>query len=72
MHVLFGDTASYNVAGIYAQARDSDRAFATLAKAVEVKDPGLTGLKTDPFLDPIRADPRYASLVKQLSFPTLS
>ena len=72
MRDLFGDTASYNYAEIYAQARDSDRAFTALAKAFDVKDPGLTGLKTDPFLDPIRADPRYAALLKRLNLPTLN
>ena len=69
MHELFGDAASYNYAQVYAQARDNERAFASLAKAFEVKDAGLTGLKTDPFLDPIRKDPRYAALVRKLNFP---
>ncbi len=72
MRDLFGDTASYNYAEVYAQARDNDRAFDALARALEVKDPGLTGLKTDPFLDPIRGDPRYAALLKRLNFPTLT
>jgi serine/threonine-protein kinase len=69
MRDLFGDAASYNYAQVYAQAGDKDRAFATLNKALEVKDAGLTGLKTDPFLDPIRSDPRYAALLKRLNFP---
>jgi TolB-like protein len=72
MREQFGDAASYQYAQIYAQAKDNDRAFAALAKALEVKDPGLTSLKTDPFLDPLRADPRYASLLNQLNFPVRS
>jgi hypothetical protein len=35
-----------------------------------VKDPGLTSLKSDPLLDPIRGDRRYAILLKKLDFPT--
>jgi TolB-like protein len=70
MQRLFGDAASYNYAQVYAQARETDRAFAALNKAFEVKDPGLTGLKTDPFLDPIRTDPRYGALVKRMNFPS--
>jgi tetratricopeptide (TPR) repeat protein len=70
MRALFGDAASFNYAQIYAQARDGERAFAALGKAFEVKDPGLTGLRTDPFLDPIRGDARYAAWLKRLNFPT--
>jgi serine/threonine-protein kinase len=69
MRGLFGDTASYNYAQVYAQARDGDRAFASLAKGLEVKDAGMGGLRTDPFMDPIRQDPRYADLLKRLNFP---
>jgi serine/threonine-protein kinase len=70
MRDLFGDAATYNYAQVYAQAGDKDRAFAALSKALEVKDAGLTGLKTDAFLDPIRGDTRYAALLKRLNFPT--
>jgi serine/threonine-protein kinase len=69
MRVLFADAATYNYAQVYAQARQNDRAFAALEKALEVKDAGLTGLRTDPFIDPIRADQRYAALVRKLNFP---
>jgi len=43
--------------------------FAELENAVKAKDPGLTYLKVDPFLDPIRGDPRYSALVTRLRFP---
>ena len=66
---LFGDTASYQYADIYAQAGDADRAFAELDNAVRVKDAGLQSLKSDPFLDPIARDPRFAALLKRLNFP---
>ena len=69
MRDQFGDAASYQYGQIYAQAKDNDRAFAALTKALEVKDPGLTSLKTDPFLDPLRGDPRYAALLNRLDFP---
>ena len=64
------DEATSQYAVIYAQLGDLDRAFAALDKAVEIRDPGLQGLKHDPFLDPIRRDPRYAALLKRLKFPT--
>jgi TolB-like protein len=70
MRELFSDAATYNYAQVYSQARDNDRAFDALDKAQVVKDAGLTGLKTDPFLDPIRRDPRYTALLQSLDFPS--
>lgn len=69
MKQLFGAAASYQYAEIYAQLGDKDRAFAELDNAVQAKDPGLVYVKLDPFLDPIRGDPRYAALLRRLNFP---
>lgn len=66
---LFGSSVSYQYALIHAQLGDKDRAFAELSNALAERDPGLFGLQTDPFLDPIRSDPRYAALVEKLNFP---
>jgi len=62
--------ASFDYARIYAQLDDKNRAFAALNRAWEVRDSGLLKLKTDPYLDSLRNDPRYASLVERLGFPT--
>jgi hypothetical protein len=70
MRELFGDAASYNYTQVFAQAGQKDRAFAALRKAFDVKDPGVTGLKTDPFLDPIRGDPRFIDFVRSANFPS--
>ena len=64
-----GDSAMFQYAQVYAQARQLDRAFDALDKGLAVKDPGLTGIRTDPFLGPIRGDPRYPALVKTINFP---
>jgi serine/threonine-protein kinase len=72
IRVAFADAATFQFAEIYAQARDNDRAFEALDKGLKVKDPGITGVRTDPFLDPIRDDPRYPAFVKKLNFPTPS
>lgn len=69
IRTAYADQASYQYGQIYAQLRDADRAFAAFDKAVRVRDPGLYNLKRDPFIDPIRRDPRYAALLKQLKFP---
>ncbi len=70
MRTLFADAAMFQYAQIYAQSRQLDRAFEALEKGLEVKDPGVTGVRTDPFLDPVRRSPRYLALVKKIRFPT--
>ena len=64
-----GAAASYQYGEIYAQLGDKDRAFAELDNAIQAKDSGLDYLKVDPFLDPIRSDPRYAALLRRVNFP---
>jgi TolB-like protein/Tfp pilus assembly protein PilF len=66
----FGDNASYQYAQIYAQRREGDLAIAMLRKAIEVRDPGLAGTKVDPYLDPIRGDPRLTGIIRELDFPS--
>jgi serine/threonine-protein kinase len=63
-----GDGASYQYGEIYAQLGDKDRAFAEFDNSIRAKDAGLIYLKVDPFLDPIRSDPRYARLLGKLNF----
>jgi hypothetical protein len=66
----YQDTASFQYGQIYAQLGDQDRAFANLEHGFAIKDAGLTGLKTDPFVDPLRSDPRFAALLRKMNFPT--
>ncbi len=54
---------------VYAYVQNKDRAFAEFDNAVKAKNTGLIYLKVDPFLDPIRTDPRYAALLRRLNFP---
>jgi serine/threonine-protein kinase len=64
-----GAMASYRYARILAQLSDKDAAFEALDRAWQNRDAGLSGLKTDPYLDPLRSDPRYAALLRQMNFP---
>jgi serine/threonine-protein kinase len=68
---VFGDQASYQYAEIFAQRGDKERSLAALDRAWAVRDPGLTNLRIDVFLDPIRSEPRFAALEKRLNFPTV-
>jgi TolB-like protein/Tfp pilus assembly protein PilF len=66
---LQGDAASYQYATIYAQRGAVSQALDWLEKALRVRDPGVTLMKTDPFLDPLRKEPRFQAVERQLKFP---
>lgn len=64
-----GDFSHFQIAQIYAQSGDKEAAFAALDRAWEVRDTGLLDVKVNPYLDPLRGDPRHAALVKKVGFP---
>ena len=68
---LYGDAASAQYADIYAQRGESGNAFAALDQALTVRDPGIAWILGDPFLEPIRSDPRFSALVRKLNFPSV-
>ncbi|MGA8263669.1 MAG: tetratricopeptide repeat protein, partial [Ignavibacteriaceae bacterium] len=45
---------------------NNDIAFELLQKAVKEKDLDVTGLKVEPKFDPIRSDPRFTALLKEV------
>jgi TolB-like protein/Tfp pilus assembly protein PilF len=59
----------YEIALVYAGLGDKDSAFQWLERAYQTRDKGLTYLIADPCLDPLRSDPRFATLVKRVGFP---
>ena len=60
---------NYWVAITYAALGDKDAAFAELEKAYQQRDWFLPRMKVDPYLDPLRDDPRFADLVKRVGLP---
>jgi serine/threonine-protein kinase len=67
---MYPNTVNYQLAQIYAQRNDPKSAFNALGDSWTYRDPGLARLKVDPFMDPIRSDPRYEALVRKLNFPS--
>jgi TolB-like protein/DNA-binding winged helix-turn-helix (wHTH) protein/Flp pilus assembly protein TadD len=61
--------APYNLAIIYAGLGDKDSAFAWLEKAYDARSLFMTSLKTDPGLNGLRSDPRFASLTRRIGLP---
>jgi TolB-like protein/Flp pilus assembly protein TadD len=62
-----GDSAVYQQAEVLAQWGRTDEAIARLERARVVGDSGLIYMVTDPLLDPIRRQPKFALLLKQMN-----
>ena len=69
LRAAYGDAASTQFGEIYAQMGDKERAFAALDRAYAIKDAGLLAMKVDPFLDPLRSDPRFGAILEKMNFP---
>lgn len=66
---VYGAAASYQLAEIQAQRGDKDAAFAALQEGLALPDPGMIAIRTDPFLDPLRSDPRFQAILNKMDFP---
>ena len=59
----------YYIASIYAALGDKDKAFAELERSSEERDVYLSRVNSDPFMDPLRDDPRFRDLLKRMGLP---
>ena len=59
----------YFVATFLAELGEKDKAFAALNEALETKDQHTSWMKVDPYMDPLRDDPRFLELLKRAGFP---
>ena len=57
------------IATAYVGLNESDPAIAWLQKAEAVHSVSLTALKVEPAYDPLRTDPRFQVLLRQMNFP---
>lgn len=60
---------SYYVATIYTALGDKDNAFAELENSLRGRDWRLLYIKGDPFIDPLRNDPRYRDVLRRMNLP---
>ena len=65
-----GDASAYRYSTIYAQWGNTPKALEWLETALRVRDSGLLYLKTDPFMDPLRKEPRFQAVMRKLKFPS--
>jgi hypothetical protein len=69
MKGTLGDASAYQYATIYAEWGNTARALEWLDTALRVHDSGLIFLKTDPFMDSLRNEPRVQAVIRELNFP---
>jgi TolB-like protein/Flp pilus assembly protein TadD len=65
-HVQKDGVGRYEIALVYAGLNKKNEAFLWLENAYKAHDEGLTNLKIDPCLDPLRSDPRFEDLVRRV------
>lgn len=61
--------SAYAVALIYVGLGENDKAFEQLDKALRQRDNGLVFMQVEHRLDPLRSDPRFAELVREVGLP---
>jgi serine/threonine-protein kinase len=62
----FARAPSWSIAWIHHGLGETDEALTWLARAVEMRDPKILYLRTKPFWDGLRADPRFQALLSQM------
>ncbi len=56
-----------NFAWIHLGLGELDEAFAWMNRAIDERDPMMTPIKSYPFFDPIRGDPRFVELLRKMN-----
>jgi serine/threonine-protein kinase len=62
-----GDASLVQEATILAQLGDREKALETIEQAWRVKDPGLSTMNVDELYDPIRDEPRFQAIARQMA-----
>ncbi len=63
-----GESASYQIAMVYAQWGDADNAMTWLERGYAIRDPGLQYMNQAFQFDPIRDDPRFQAFLQKMNF----
>ncbi len=56
-----------NFVWVYVGLEEYDNAFAWMERAIDERDSIIIPIKTYPFFDPMRADPRFAALLRRMN-----
>ena len=62
-------TSAYLIACVHAYRGESDAAFIWLERAFTQRDPTLWRIQSEPFLNPLKGDPRYKPFLRKMNLP---
>jgi hypothetical protein len=62
----FHGVAPYQIALVHTFRAQADQAFEWLNRAYTERDAGLSEIKGDPLMNPLKHDPRYAALLNKM------
>ena len=63
----FADESAYQIAEVYAYRKEFDSAFLWLERAHVQRDPGLSGVKSNPLLNNLHDDARWLLFLRKMS-----
>ena len=69
LRASWGDDAAFQYAEVYAQSGNTTKALDSLETALRLHGQGLEAVKTAPLLDPLRKEPRFLAIERELKFP---
>jgi tetratricopeptide (TPR) repeat protein len=69
LRASMGDAGAFQYAEIYAQWGRPTQALESLDTAMHLRSPSLEWVKTDALLDPLRKEPRFQAIERELKFP---
>jgi len=64
-----GDSDKYYIASVYAYLGDKDEAFAWLEKSFQDRNNALSGMRIDPFVEPLWDDARFKDMLRRMGLP---
>jgi serine/threonine-protein kinase len=69
---LYGNAVYFQLAQMHAQRGESAEAVEALNQALSTRDPGISWVQVDPWLEPLHGNLGYSAVVRQLHFPSLA
>jgi hypothetical protein len=67
LQARFADTNALAITECYGLRKDKDAAFKWLDRAIQNREPAVTGMRVDAYLTPLRGDPRWPAALRKVN-----